>query len=159
MPGKPTFSQYLLGHAALERPPFFYAYAGMWLHLAVGTIVLLALVEVPLSRLLSSMVLGSFCLGIVVYGLVARELGFLINFGSYGVSMSRLVGSTQLDPVFLVAAVLLALVSGYLLVSREYRRYAGKVFGDTSKTAIPGWISITMSIVVLLLCIFGLNLI
>jgi len=155
---RPSFSQYLIGHASLERPPFFYAYSGMWLHLIVGSGLLLLFTDVPVFRALTSMVLGSFCLGIVVYGILARENALFINVGSYASSMGRLAYPEELSSVFLVVAVLVALVSAYFLLTREYKRYNREVFDDQSGGRVPAWMIITMGIVVVVICVFGLNL-
>lgn len=152
-----SFSQYLVGHASLDRPPFFYAYAGMWLHLLVGGLVVLLLGKLTTVLSLTSMVVGSFCLGVLVYGALAREYGLLLNLFSYGASMGRIFYPRELGSVFLLIALLIALVSGYLLLSREYRRYNQEVFGDRN-IHIPAWISITIGSVVVLICVFGLQL-
>ncbi|MFA6110464.1 MAG: hypothetical protein WDA75_17005 [Candidatus Latescibacterota bacterium] len=152
-----SFSQYLVGHASLDRPPFFYAYAGMWLHLLVGGLVVLLLGKLTTVLSLTSMVVGSFCLGVLVYGTLAREYGLLLNLFSYGASMGRIFYPRELSSVFLLIALLIALVSGYLLLSGEYRRYNQEVFGDRN-IQIPAWISITIGTVVVLICVFGLQL-
>jgi len=157
VPPRITFSQYLVGHASLERPPFFYAYAVMWLHLIVGSALVLLFTSLPLILTITSMTIGSFCLGIVVYGLVSREYGLLLNLASYASSMGRLAYPGVLSSVFLVIAILAALVSGYFLLSREYRRYNLNVFEDDT-CQVPAWISITMGMVVVLICVYGLYL-
>jgi len=156
VPQRLTFAQYLVGHASLERPPFFYAYAGLWLHLLVGTAFLLLFTEISLFTTLTSMVVGSFCMGIIIYGVLSREYGLLLNLLSYASSMGKIVYSQHLGAVFPILSLILALVSGYFLLSREYKHYNRDVFNDR-ETSIPGWITITMSTVVVLLCIFGLT--
>ena len=152
-----TFSQYLLGQASLERPPFFYAYAGMWLHLIVASLLLLLFTDLPFLSTFLSTVVGSFCAGIVLYGLLSREYGLLVNLASYASSMGRLAFPERLGSIFLVVAILAALASGYLLLSREYRRYSRDQFGD-QEAKVPAWISLVMGTVVVLICVFGLNL-
>ena len=89
MPRHISFTQYLVGHASLERPPFFYAYAGMWLHLLIGSGILAYTTLIPLLILFPSMVVSSFCLSIIIYGLLNRKYGLLINIGSYASSLGR----------------------------------------------------------------------
>ena len=158
LPSRITFSQYLLGHASLERPPFFYAYAGMWLHLIGGGFLLLLFTGLPFFRITTSVIVGSFCLGIVIYGFVAREWGLFLNLGSYASSMGRLFYPEELSSLFLIIAILIAVASAYLLLSREYKRYNREVFDDQTGGHVPAWISIVMGMVVLLICIYGLNL-
>ncbi len=150
-----AFSHYLLGSLSLERPPFFYAYSGMWLHL-VASLFLLPFLALPLSEALSSLVIGALSLGILVYSALAREYGLLVNVIPYGLSMMQLAGghSAPLMP----AAILVALASGYLLLSREYRRYTREVFGG-EESGIPLWITGVMALVLVLLFLYGLSLV
>ena len=157
MPRRISFTQYLVGHASLERPPFFYAYAGMWLHMLIGTGVLAFTTSLSLSTLATSMAVGSFCLSIVIYGLLTREYGLLINIGSYAASIGRMFSTDILSTILLVVAIIAALVSGYILLSGEYQRYNREIHGENS-IAVPQWITIAMGSVVVLLCIFGLNI-
>ncbi len=131
----------------------------MWLHLIVGTLVLSFVVEVSGSRLMSSMIVGSLCLGMVVYGVLTREYTLVINLGSYAVLMSRLLPHIPLDPLLLVAVLLVVMASGYTLMAREYRRYREAVCGDKGSTRIPAWFGVTLGITTLFLCIFALSLV
>ena len=157
MPRRLSFSQYLVGHASLERPPFFYAYAGMWLHLFIAIGVLAFITSAPLPKIFSSVTIGSFCLGIVIYGALAREYGLLINIGSYALSLARLFSTEILSLSFLIIAIIATLVSSHILLANEYRRYHREIHGDTQAT-IPQWLTVTMGIVLTLLCIFGLTI-
>jgi hypothetical protein len=157
MPRRISFTQYLVGHASLERPPFFYAYAGMWLHLLIGIGVLAFTTQIPLLTIFASMAVGSFCLSIVLYGLLTREYGLLINICSYASSIGRMFSSDTLSTILLVIAIIAALVSSYILLSGEYRSYNKEVHGDRTTSVAP-WITFTMGTIVVLLCIFGLNI-
>lgn len=157
MPRRISFTQYLVGHASLERPPFFWAYAGMWLHLLISCSVLAFATAIPLLTIFASMAVGSFCLSIVIYGLLTREYGLLINIGSYASSIGRMFSSDIISTILLVVAIIAALVSGYILLSGEYRRYNQEIHGDRT-ISVPQWITITIGIVIVLLCIFGLNI-
>jgi hypothetical protein len=153
-----TFSQYLVGNASLERPSFFYAYAGMWLHLIVGSALVLLFTQLPAFLSLPSIIVGSFCLGILIYGLMAREFGLFLNLLSYASSMGRIFYPDQLSTTFLLVPLLIALVSGYLLLSREYKHYSRDIFAD-DLGKVPPWISLIMGGVVIFLCVYGLYLI
>ena len=157
MPRRISFAQYLVGHASLERPPFFYAYAGMWLHMLIGTAILAFETSIALPMILSSMAIGSFCLSIVIYGLLTREYGLLTNIGSYALSISRFFFPDILSTILLVISIIAALVSGYILLSGEYRSYYREIHDENTIT-VPQWITITMGMMVVLLCIFGLNI-
>ena len=152
-----TFSQYLTGQASLERPCFFYAYSGFWLHLLAGVVLLLLFGPLPAGDALAPLIIGSFSLGVVVYGLLSGEYALLVNLVSYAFSMIRVVSPNTLSFGFLLIAVIIALVSGYFLLSSEYRRYAGEVY-DSPGERVPLWITILTGIVVLLLCLYGLSL-
>ncbi len=156
MTKRPTFSQYLVGQASLERPAFFYAYAGMWVHLLIGSLVLIAFFQLPILSGLATLTISSFSLGIVIYGLVSREFGLLVNVISYALTLSRTFAPEQMGIVFLIVAIISSIVSAYMLISREYNRYSVEHYGNKA-APIPIWISVTMGIVVVLLCIYGLN--
>ena len=83
MPRRQSFSQFLIGSADLDRPSFFYAYSGMWLHLLISVPVLIFFASVPILDALSSMAISSLSLGTIVYSILTREYGLLINLVSY----------------------------------------------------------------------------
>ena len=157
MPPHRTFSQHLTGQDSLERPCFLYAYSGFWLHLLVGVLLLLLFGPLPLRDTIAPLVIGSFSLGVLIYSLLSREYSLLVNLASYAFSMIRVVSPNTLSFGFLLIAVIIALVSGYFLLSSEYRRYAGEVY-DSPGERVPLWITILTGIVVLLLCLYGLSL-
>ncbi|MFT5090972.1 MAG: hypothetical protein ACI906_000631 [Candidatus Latescibacterota bacterium] len=157
MPSHLSFSQYLVGHASLERPPFFYAYAGMWLHLFISCAALLAFADADIITLLSSMVVGSFSLGIIVYGILTRAYGLFINALSYASSMWQVFSSGSASTAFLVVAIITTLVSAYFLLSREYQHYNREIHNDNG-SLVPLWMTVVMGTVVVLLFIFGLNI-
>jgi len=157
MPSRLSFSQYLVGHASLERPPFFYAYAGMWLHLFISCAALLTFANADIITLLSSMVVGSFSLGIIIYGVLTRAYGLLVNALSYGSSIWQVFSSGNASTAFLVVAIITTLVSAYFLLSREYQHYNREIHSDNG-TFVPLWMTVVMGTVVVLLFIFGLNI-
>ena len=157
MPRRLTFAQYLIGHASLTRPPFFYAYVTLWLHLLLGTGILAFAPSIPLLTLFASMAVSSFCLSIVVYGLLTREYGLLINIGSYLTSLGRMFSTEILSIVLLVVAIIAALVSGYIVLADEYRRYQRDIHRDGAIN-MPQWIAVMVGTGVVLLCIFGLSI-
>lgn len=157
MPRRQSFPQFLLGTASLERPSFFYAYAGMWLHLIVSVPVLVFLADVNFGDALLSMAIGSMSLGILIYSLLSREYGLLVNMVSYALSLGRALDPQGLGYTFLVIAIIIATASGYLLLSSEYRRYVREVYnGDEG--GIPLWITVMIGTTLVLLFIYGLRL-
>ena len=151
-----SFSQFLIGSANLERPSFFYAYSGMWLHLIVSVPVLVFLVRVPFLDALTSMAISSLSLGIIAYSVLAREYGLLVNVISYGLSMARAVDPALLGYTFLIIAIIIALASGYFLLSSEYRRYTREVYeGDES--GIPLWITVAIGMTLIMLFMYGVR--
>ena len=103
------------------------------------------------------MAIGSFCLTIVIYDLLTRVYGLLINVGSYALSISRIFFPDILSTILLVISIIAALVSSYILLSGEYRSYYREIHDENTIT-VPQWITITMGMMVVLLCIFGLNI-
>ena len=152
-----TFAQYLIGHSSLERPPFFYAYIVLWLHLIIGTSTFAFAFSVPLLILFSSIAVSSFCLSIVVYGLLVRKYGLLINIGSYVWSLSRMFSTEIFSIILLIIAIIAASVSGYIVLADEYRRYNREIHGDQA-IGMPQWITVMMGTLVVLLCIFGIGI-
>ena len=152
-----TFAQYLIGHSSLERPPFFYAYIVLWLHLLIGASTLAFAFSVPLLILFSSMAVSSFCFSIVVYGLLVRKYRLLINIGSYLWIMSRMFSTEIFSIILLIVAIITTSVSGYSVLADEYRRYNREIRGDHA-IGVPQWLTIMMGTLVVLLCIFGLGI-
>jgi hypothetical protein len=160
-----SFSQYLIGSFAAERPPFLYAYAAMWLHLAVGAALLRASSSPFRAHQLASVGLGSFCLAIVVYGAVCRARGLWphtryawLNIGSYIIVMGRAVHPTKLDALLQAVAIVTALASAYLLLAREYRCYLEQTPTGASTGAVPAAISIGLVLTIILLGVAALYL-
>ncbi len=151
-----SFAQYLLGSISLERPPFFYAYGGMWLHLLLS-LVLVPMLALPFLDSLSSLMIASLSLGIVVYSILAREYGLLINVFSYGLSLAQLTPLKAHHAPLMTVAILIALASCYLILSQQYRRYIKEVFGD--EHGIPLWITGLTLLLVIMLFLYGLTLV
>jgi len=152
-----SFSQFLIGSASLERPSFFYAYSGMWLHLIISVPVFIFLVGVPAFDALVSMAISSLSVGILVYSLLAREYALLINAVSYVLSLGRTVSPEIFTYAFLIVAVIISMASGYILISSEYRRFTREVYsGDES--GVPLWITVLIGTTLLLLFIYGIRL-
>ena len=152
-----TFAQYLIGQSSLERPPFFYAYAVLWLHLLIGTSILAFAFSVPPLILFSSMAISSFCLSIVVYGLLVHKYELMINIGSYVWSLGRMFSTEIFSIILLIVAIIAALVSSYIMLADEYRRYNREIHNDHA-IGVPLWIAVIMGTLVVMLCIFGLGI-
>ena len=157
MQRRQSFSQFLIGTASLERPSFFYAYAVMWLHLILSVPVLVFVFRIPLMDALTCMAIGSFSVGAVVYGILSREYGLMVNVLSYGLSLGRAIDPGLLGYIFLVLSVIIALASGYFLLSREYRRYTREVY-DGDESGFPLWITVAIGCTLILLFLYGVQL-
>jgi hypothetical protein len=59
--------------------------------------------------------------------------------------------------VLLVIAIIAALVSGYIVLADEYRRYQREIHGDCA-IDVPQWIAVMVGTGVVLLCLFGLSI-
>jgi|TARA_B110000495_G_C22942380_1_gene551444 uncharacterized membrane protein YidH (DUF202 family) len=129
----------------------------MWLHLFISCAALLTFADSDIITLLSSMVIGSFSLGIIVYGILTRAYGLFINALSYASSMSQVFSSGSVSTAFLVVAIITTLVSAYFLLSREYQHYNREIDNDNG-SLVPLWMTVVMGTVVVLLFIFGLNI-
>ena len=120
MPKFTAFAHYLMGHTPFKRVSFFYAYVGMWLHLLIGT-GLLALSEArDWLAIFAALVVGSFCVGLVLYGLLTKRYGLLLNVGSYAASIARAFSTDTVVITCFIAGLIAALVSGYRILAAEY---------------------------------------
>jgi len=155
LPERPSFSQFLIGAAALERPSFLHAYLVTWVHLLVSVPVLVFGVEVPVADALPHMAISSASLGILVYGLGSRKHGLLVNLLPYAVGLRRALDPAALDYAFLIAAVIIALVSAHLVLSGEYRRYTRE--HDDGERGLPLRATLATAAAILLLFLYGLQ--
>lgn len=156
LPKRQSFSHFLIGTASLERPSFFYAYAGMWLHLIVSVPLLVFFAHVAPVEALYSMAIGSLSLGILVYSILSREFGLLVNVVSYALSLGRALEPADLGYTFLVIAVIISMASGYLLLSSEYRRYTREIHNG-NESGPPPWLTVSVSTTMVILFIYGLR--
>ena len=129
----------------------------MWLHFIVSVPLLVFFAPVPIVEALSSMAIGSLSLGILVYSVLSREFGLLVNIVSYVLSLGRALEPVDLGYTFLVIAIIISMASGYLLLSSEYRRYTREIHnGDES--GVPLWITVSVGTTTVILFIYGLRL-
>ena len=156
MPERPSFSHFLIGAAALERPSFLYAYIVTWLHLLISVPILVFGQEVRFLDALPPMAISSVSLGILLYGLAARRLGLLVNLLPYAVGLRRAVDPPSLDYVFLLVAVVITLTSVHLVLSDEYRRFTREQPGG--ERGLPLGVALGTGAAILLLLIYGINL-
>ncbi|MEE2657090.1 MAG: hypothetical protein VX733_01220 [Candidatus Latescibacterota bacterium] len=157
MATRQSFSQFLIGSASLERPSFFYGYAGMWLHLVISVPVLVLIVDVPFLDAISSMAISSPSLGILVYSVLSREYGLFVSALSYVLSMGRVFDPAFLGLTFLVVAIIISLASGYLLIAREYRCFTREICNG-NESGVPLWTTVLIGTTVILLFIYGIRL-
>ena len=128
MPRSTTFAHYLMGHAPFKRAPFFYAYVGMWLHLLVGTGLLALSGASDWLSICAALVVGSLCVGLVLYGRLTKRYGLLINIGAYAASIARAFSTDAVVFTCFIAGLIAALVSGYSILVAEYGRYQREVY-------------------------------
>lgn len=103
------------------------------------------------------MAIGSLSLGILVYSVLSREFGLLVNIVSYVLSLGRALEPVDLGYTFLVIAIIISMASGYLLLSSEYRRNTREIHnGDES--GVPLWITVSVGTTTVILFIYGLRL-
>ena len=146
-----------MGFASPQRPAFFFAYAGMWIHQLIGAALLLLFVHVPMLEAFAALTVASFSLALLVYGVLSRQYSLLVNAVSYGLSMTGALSPRGLHFVFPFLAVIIALVSGYATMSREYSRYAEEVGGGRYE-GMPVWIGMLVAVVIISLCLLGLSM-
>jgi len=156
MPKFTAFAHYLMGHAPFKRMPFFYAYVGMWLHLLIGTGILALSDARDWLSIFAALVVGSLCVGIVLYGLLTETRRLLINIGAYAASIARAFST---DPVVLtcfIAGLIAALVSSYSILAAEYRHYQREA--NRRPAPLPMSATLLLGAAIVLLCVYGLYL-
>ena len=154
MPRSTTFAHYLMGHAPFRRTPFFYAYVGMWLHLLIGTGILALSAASNWLSIFAALVVGSLCVGLVLYGLQTKRYVLLINIGAYVVSIARAFSADAPVITCFIAGLIAALVSSYSLLAAEYGRYKREVYGWAEP--LPITTTILLGAAIVILCAYGL---
>ena len=147
MPPRPTFARHLIGQAPQSRPPFYYAYAGLWLHL-LASIGYLGLARPDdLWRQTPLLMLAALSIGLVLYAALARRYLGLLHLPVYILALGSLWG--DLAPALTLIPAVLALPSIYLVLIDEYRNYTGTA-------ATNPWTVFCLGLGSLLLCLYGL---
>ena len=156
MPKSTAFAHYLMGHAPFRRAPFFYAYVGMWLHLLIGTGFLALSDARDWLSIFAALAVGSLCVGLVLYGLMTKRYSLLINIGAYVASIARAFSTDAVVLTCFIAGLIAALVSGYSILSAEYRHYQREV--NRLPAPLPKSAALLLGAAIVLLCVYGLYL-
>ena len=154
MPRSITFAHYLMGHAPFRRASFFYAYVGMWLHLLIGTGLLALSGARDWLSIFAALVVGSFCAGLALYGLLTKRYGLLINIGSYTASIARAFSTDPVVITCFIAGLIAALVSSYSILAAEYGHYQRA--GQRQPVPLPTSVALLLGATIVLLCAYGL---
>ena len=154
MPRSTTFAHYLMGHAPFRRTPFFYAYVGMWLHLLIGTGILALSAASNWLSIFAALVVGSLCVGLVLYSLLTKRYVLLINIGAYVASITRAFSADATVITCFIAGLIAALVSSYSLLAAEYGRYKREVYGWAAP--LPISVTLLLGAAIVFLCAHGL---
>ena len=155
MPKSITFAHYLMGHAPFRRASCFYAYAGMWLHLLIGMGLLALSGARDWLSISAALVVGSFCVGLVLYGLQTKRYGLLINIGSYAASIARAFSTDPVVITCFIAGLIAALVSSYSILAAEYDRYQCEV--HRQPLPLPVSVPLLLGAAIVILCILGIR--
>ena len=143
-----------MGHAPFKRAPFFYAYAGMWLHLLVGTGLLALSGASDWLSIFAALVVGSLCVGLVLYGRLTKRYGLLINIGAYAASIARVFSTDATVITCFIAGLIATLVSGYSILVAEYGRYQREIHRQPAP--LPRSVALLLGAAIVLLCAYGL---
>jgi len=154
MPSSTTFAHYLMGHAPFRRMSFFYAYAGMWLHLLIGTGLLALSGARDGLSIFAALVVGSFCLGLILYGLLTATHRLLLNIGAYAASIAPAFSTDPVVITCFIAGLIAALVSSYSILVAEYGRYQREV--RHRPAPLPTSLPLLLGAAIILLCACGL---
>lgn len=154
MPKSTAFAHYLMGHAPFKHAPFFYTYVGMWLHLLIGTGFLALSDARDWLSIFAALVVGSLCVGLVLYGLLTKRYGLLINIGAYAASIARAFSTDAVVLTCFIAGLIAALVSGYSILAAEYRHYQREV--NHLPAPLPKSAALLLGAAIVFLCAYGL---
>ncbi len=155
MPKSITFAHYLMGHAPFRRAPFFYAYAVMWLHLLISTGLLALSGARDWLAIFAALVVGSFCVGLVLYGLLTDTRRLLINIGSYAAGIAHVFSTDPVVITCFIAGLIAALVSSYSILAAEYDRYQREV--HRQPLPLPASVPLLLGATIVLLFILGIR--
>ncbi|MCY4605374.1 MAG: hypothetical protein OXE49_14190 [Gemmatimonadetes bacterium] len=155
MPKSTAFAHYLMGHAPFRRAPFFYAYVGMWLHLLIGTGFLALSDARDWPSIFAALVIGSLCMGLVLYSRLTKRYGLLINIGAYAASIARAFSTDAVVLTCFSAGLIAALVSGYSILAAEYRHYQRE--GNHPPAPLPKSAALLLGAAIVLLFILGIK--
>ena len=155
MPKFTAFAHYLMGHAPFKRAPFFYAYVGLWLHLLIGTGLLALSGAHDWLSIFAALVVSSFCVGLVLYGLLTKRYGLLINIGAYAASIARAFSTDPAVLTCFIAGLIAALVSSYSILAAEYSHYQRE--GQRQPVPLPTSVALLLGATIVLLCILGIS--
>jgi len=151
MPRRPAFADHLVGTSS-SRTSFFYAYLGIWLHAAVGAVLLLPYMGLPIAEGLAVLLLASLCFGLSIYALAGRQYDLLVNFIAYLPNLHFIFSQESRAFLFLLCSALISFASIYLLLSREYNLFS-KTGEQPNGVPLPWW---TLGLAACLLTFFFL---
>lgn len=143
-----------MGHVPFKRAPFFYAYAGMWLHLLISTGLLALSAAHDWLSICAALIVGSFCVGLVLYGLLTDRHRLLINIGAYAASIARAFSTDAVVLPCFIAGLIAALVSGYSILAAEYSHYQRAV--NRQPAPLPRSAAFLLGAAIVLLGVYGL---
>ena len=152
------FARFLIGSGHRARPPAFYGYVGMWLHLLVGAPLLAVAGRLDGLQGLAWLVLASYCLGLAIYGLRSRAWGPLAGVLGYAAGLGPLVLPQVSGPVPLLVALLIAVPATYQTLADEHHRFCREVVGDPAGPA-PRWPAFVAVVVILAVAGIGYRLV
>ena len=127
MPTQLSFTQYLLGHATLKRPPFYLAYTTLWAHWVVSSALAILSVEQDTLTVLSSLALSSLALGLTVYGFFARRPVLLVNALCYASILWYLMDYSPVAWGLFILSAITGLTSCHVVINSEYTQYKREV--------------------------------
>lgn len=154
MPRSTAFAHCLMGHAPFKRAPFFYAYVGMWLHLLIGTGFLALSDARDWLSIFAALVVGSFCAGLALYGLLTKTRRLLLNIGAYAASIARAFSTDPVVITCFIVGLIAALVSSYSILAAEYGHYQRE--GHRQPVPLPTSVAFLLGAAIVLLCVYGL---
>jgi hypothetical protein len=134
MPEQTGFGFFLIGATGRQRPPFFYGYIALWIHLLIAVPVLLLGVQTLGLGHWGLAVWASLCAGLALYGLLSRRWEFLSTLGAYALCLYLLFEPTAAPGLFL-AALLPPLGALYALIRLEFARYTP----SATASSWPAW--------------------
>ena len=94
-------------------------------------------------------------MGLVLYGLLTKRYGLLLNIGAYAASIARAFSTDAVVLTCFIAGLIAALVSSYSILAAEYDHYQRE--SQRQPVPLPTSVALLLGAAIVLLFILGIS--